>query len=58
MTTTMSYTIFTSLKKRGNVHENEVKLNIFQADFTDKGATNLARKGTCKVVMHATSQLD
>lgn len=57
MTTNMSYSIFTCLKKCENVHKNEAKLNIFQADFIDKGATNLARTGTCKVVMHAASQL-
>lgn len=53
----MSDSIFTCLKKCGNVQENEAKLNIFQADFSDKGATNLARKGICKIVMHAVSQL-
>lgn len=37
------------MKMRQNGH--------FQADFTDKGATNLARTGTCKVVMHAASEL-
>lgn len=53
----MSVTIFICLKKCGNVHENDSKLNILQADFTDKGATNLERTGRCKVVMHASSQL-
>lgn len=57
VTTNMSYSIVTCLKKRANVYENEAKLNIFQADFTDKGETNLARTGTCKVVMHAASWL-
>lgn len=57
MTTDMSVTIFICLKKCGNVHENDSKLNILQADFTDKGATNLERTGRCKVVMHASSQL-
>lgn len=51
----MSYSIVTCLKKCANVYENEAKLNIFQADFTDKVETNLARTGTCKVVMHAAS---
>lgn len=53
----MSYSIFTCLEKCENVHENEAKLKIFQADFTDKGATNLARTGTCEVVTHVASQL-
>lgn len=37
--------------------KNEAELNFFQADFIDKGATNLARTGTCKVVTHAATQL-
>lgn len=53
----MSYNIFKCLKKCGNVYENEAELNFFQADFIDKGATNLVRAGTRKVVTHAATQL-
>lgn len=44
----MSYSIFKYLKTVRNVYENEAKLSIFQADFIDRGAINLARAGTRK----------
>lgn len=53
----MNHNIFKYLTKCGNVHENKAELNFFQADFIDKGVTNLAGTGTCKVIMHAANQL-